>query len=157
MNTNKTAYWIAATVLAFGLTSEYRQGGFPEVHQVAGRAESLLCRIVASSERALAFVRVAAIRERLLADELVLEARSAKVGWNPSIVLREEVRGHSELFRDQMRARAELMRARTEIQRVQWQQVQQCARSQMRMAHMENQRDLIEMPDMKMKNRKSIV
>ena len=43
MDTNKAVYWIALGVVALALNSEYSQGSFARLHQVAARADSALC------------------------------------------------------------------------------------------------------------------
>src|SRR5437763_9637461 len=51
--TSKGLYWIALGVFAVGMHSEYRNGGFTVAHQVAGRAEAVLCRTATRVEQTL--------------------------------------------------------------------------------------------------------
>ena len=42
MNSEKALYWLAAAVLAAGLTSDYRAGGAEWAHKLAGHAQALV-------------------------------------------------------------------------------------------------------------------
>jgi hypothetical protein len=57
MNSEKAWYWLAAAILAAGLTSDYRAGGAGWAHELAGRAQAL----VASSTHASRYLAVAQI------------------------------------------------------------------------------------------------
>jgi len=49
MNSEKAWYWLAAAVLAAGLTSDYRAGGAEWAHKLAGRAQALVATSIHSN------------------------------------------------------------------------------------------------------------
>src|SRR6266478_6360678 len=55
---NKALYWIALSVFALGLTSEYQKGNLPLAHRVADRAGAVLCQIATRAEQTWAVARV---------------------------------------------------------------------------------------------------
>ena len=70
MDTNKATYWIAVGVLVLGLNSEYRQGKFVTLHQVADRAGSVLCSATTHAERTLTAALQLVGREARPSDEI---------------------------------------------------------------------------------------
>ncbi len=122
MDTNKAAYWIALGVLALGLTSEYRQGNFVAVHQVAERADSVLCQIAARAEQTLAAVTATGLPRVAMSDRLALASRLDNVQAQGDL-LRERARDEAELVRDEIRARADVIRAQAEMRRAEMEQV----------------------------------
>ena len=98
MNTDKTMYWVALGVLALGLHSEYRNGGFSAIHRVAGQAESTLCRLVTRAERTVALARVLTSSQPAPVDDLFASVRDQELAQ--ADVLRDQAQAHAELLRD---------------------------------------------------------
>jgi hypothetical protein len=142
MNTDKTAYWIALGVLALGLNSEYRHGDSVALHRVAERAGSVLCRITARAEQTLAVATGLMSRRDLTMDNLLASADGAEMARAESELLREQARDESELIRDrvrdqvgdEIRAQADVIRARAEMRRTEIEQIRWRTRSQVRFA-----------------------
>jgi hypothetical protein len=76
---NKALYWIALGVFALGLNSEYRKGNLPLAHQVANRAEAVLCQVAARAEQTWAMARVLSGRQEFRVDDQFLARQQAEV------------------------------------------------------------------------------
>ena len=133
MDTNKAAYWIALGILALGLNSEYRQGNFVAVHRVADRAGSLFCRVATRAEKTLATVRILTGREGTPAHNLFAASERAERVRVESELLREQAEllrdTVRDRVRDEVRARADIIRAQAEMQRAGIEQIRFRARS----------------------------
>jgi hypothetical protein len=154
MDMNKAGYWIALGVLALGLNSEYQHGRFVALHRVAGRADSLLCRISTRAEQTLAMARGLIGDEIFPSDNLVAAADEAEMARDQAELLRKHVRDESELIRDnvrgqvrdQIRAQANAIRAQAEMRRVEIEQIRFRTRSQVRLARTVNRRVIVVCP-----------
>ena len=137
MDTNKAAYWIAVGVLALGLNSEYRQGHFPALHQAVDRAGATICRLSTRAEQTVAFARLMSTRKDLAASRLLASADQdfsdrAEMAREEAEQIRETVR---EQVGDEIRARAEVMRAQAVVQRARIEQLRFETRDQFRLAN----------------------
>jgi hypothetical protein len=147
MDTNKAAYWIALGVLALGLNSEYQHGRFVAVHRVAEHAGSALCRMAARAEQTLAVAKVLVRSERFPADGLVAATTDgAEMARAQGELLRDQARDEAELLRDGVLARADVIRARAEVQRAQVERIRLRMRSQFRLARTVNRRVTVVCP-----------
>jgi hypothetical protein len=140
MDVNKAGYWIALGVFALALSSEYRQGNFVTLHQVASRAESVLCRISTRAEQTLAFARVLTHGDKSAVNDLLASTDADEMARAQRQLFREQARGKTEFLRDQIReqirARAEVIRAQAETERAEIEQLRLRTRSQFRVARM---------------------
>lgn len=151
MNTNKAAYWIAVGALALGMSSEYQQGRFLTLHRVAERAGLTLCRISTHAEQALVAARVLPPRDGSAVDNLMASTDAAEMVRDQSELLREQALEKIELLRDRVQDGVrddvgagirEQIRAHAEMRRAEIDQT----RSQVRLAHMVNQRLMVVCP-----------
>jgi hypothetical protein len=125
MNTNKAAYWIAVGALALGLNSEYRHGNFVPLHRMADRAGAVLCRVTTRAAKTLAMAKFLASPQVGLPETLVASAGEVDTARSRAHMLREQSREEAAVLREEMRdrardeirARAEVNRARAEMQR----------------------------------------
>jgi hypothetical protein len=139
MDVNKAGYWIALGVFALALSSEYRQGNFATLHQVASRAESALSRISTRAEQTLAVAKVLTNGDKSAANNLLASTDSDEMARAQRQLFREPARGKTELrdeIREQIRARAEVIRAQAETERAEIEQLRLRTRSQIRVARM---------------------
>jgi hypothetical protein len=176
MNTNKAAYWIAIGVLALGLHSEYRHGGFVGLHRVVEFADSALCQIASHAERTLAVAKVVARGKQFPAGNLVASTEAAEIARAQGELLREQMQDTRELLRDrvrdqvrqkvrdQIRSRADVIRAQTEIERATTEieratldQIRSHARPEFRFASMANPRVTVICPKAGASRRTKIV
>jgi len=146
MDTNKAAYWIALGVLALGLNSEYQHGSFAALHRVTEHAGSVLCRISTRAQQTLAVARVLTRREGFPADDLLASTGGAGMARAQGELLRERARGETELFRDEIRTQADVIRARAEMRRAEIEQIRLRTRSQVRLASAVNRRVTVVCP-----------
>lgn len=128
MNTNKVLYWVVLGVFILGLHSEYRNGRFPAIHRVAGRAESTICRLVTRAEQTVALARVLTASRPSGVDELMASARDRE--FAQAEMLRDQTRAHAELLRDQVQAQADMIRAQAELRQSQIEQIRWRTQSQ---------------------------
>jgi hypothetical protein len=151
MNTEKAAYWIALGVLALGVNSEYRQGNFVALHRVAERAGSVLCRAATRAEQTLAVARLLTSRDGLRADTRLASADTREMAWDRAELVREQALEQAELLRDRVRdemvARADVMRTRAEVRRAEMEQIRLRARSQYRLTRTVNPRVSADCPE----------
>jgi len=103
MNLNAAAYWIVAGVLAFGLSSEYRQGRFGPLRQAADRAAAVLCQAAARAEGAI--------------GSATLSARDWSASWDAAHAHTEAARARAEFVRGQIIAQGNILRAQAEMRR----------------------------------------
>lgn len=126
MNTNIAAYWIAVGVLALGLNSEYHQGRFVALHQVADRAGSMLCQVSTRVEQTLADATGLTPRQVFFSDNL-LGADRGEMARARAVMIREQARAQAEMVRAQVReqilAQREVLRAQAEMRRADIQQL----------------------------------
>ncbi len=108
MNTNKLAYWVALGVLAFGLSSEYKNGKFPAIHHAAQQAGDVLCRMATRAEQTVALVRL--LSAPAVSAPAVTSAEAIRVD------VREQARAQAEMAREQILAQAEMMREQAHVQ-----------------------------------------
>jgi hypothetical protein len=146
MDVNKATYWIAVGVLALGLSSQYRQGGFTAVHRVAERASSELWRVATRAEETLALATGRIGREKLPVDAMVASLDRAETVREQSEVLRERARDQAELTRGRERAQAEMIRAQVEMQRAEIERLRWRSRSSVRLAAAEGRRAVVVCP-----------
>ena len=146
MDVNKATYWIAVGVLALGLSSQYRQGGFTAVHRVAERASSELCRVATRAEETLALATGRIGREKLPVDAMVASLDRAETVREQTEVLRERAKDQAELTRGRVRAQAEMIRAQVEMQRAEIEQLRWRSRSSVRLAAAEGRRAVVVCP-----------
>lgn len=154
MNTDKAAYWIALGVLALGLNSEYRQGDFVTLHRVADRAESLLCRISTRAGETLALARLVVARPEYAPANLLAATSRAETARLQAEMLREQTQDEAELIRDrirehvrdEIRARADVVRDEGEMQRAKIEQLRWSARSKIRLARTDDRRVMVVCP-----------
>jgi hypothetical protein len=140
MDVNKAGYWIALGVFALALSSEYRQGNFVTLHQVASRAESALSRISTRAEQTLAAARVLTNGDKSALNNLLAATDADEMARAQRELFREQARRKTEFLRDQIReqirARAEVIRAQAETERAEIEQLRLRTRSQFRVARM---------------------
>jgi hypothetical protein len=140
MDVNKAGYWIALGVFALALSSEYRQGNFVTLHQVASRAESALSRISTRAEQTLAAARVLTHGDKSAVNNLLASTDADEMARAQRQLFREQARGKTEFLRDQIReqirARAEVIRAQAETERAEIEQLRLRTRSQFRVTRM---------------------
>ena len=170
MDTNKATYWIALGVLVLGLNSEYRQGKFVTLHQVADRAGFALCSVTTHAERTLTAALQLVGREARPSDGLLASARNADFDADSykeqAEVLREQARDEAERVREQVReqvqvrdqvrdqmlaqmvAQRDAMRAQIDIRRAEIQRIRDSARSQFRMVRSADGRITMTYPSM---------
>ena len=160
MDTNKATYWIALGVLVLGLNSEYRQGKFVTLHQVADRAEVALCRASTHAERTLTAALQLVGREARPSDDLLASARNAEFDADShkeqAEVLREQAQDEAERVREQVQvqvrdqivAQRDAMRAQIDIRRAEIQRIRDSARSQFRMVRSADGRITMTYPSM---------
>jgi hypothetical protein len=154
MNTNQAAYWIALGVLALGLHSEYQHGNFLTLHRVAERAGSVVCRISARAEQTLAVARILTSREDGLAGTLLASTDQAERARAQGEMLREQARDRAALLRervrdqvrDGIRAQADVIRARADMQRAEIEEMGLHSRSQFRLARADDRRVVVVCP-----------
>ena len=145
MDTNKATYWIALGVLVLGLNSEYRQGKFVTLHQVADRAGFALCSVTTHAERTLTAALQLVGSEARPSDGLLASARNADFDADS---YKEQARDEAERVReqreqvqvqlrdqvrDQIVAQRDAIRAQVDIRRAEIQRIRDSARSQFRM------------------------
>jgi hypothetical protein len=141
MDTNKAAYWIAVGVLALGLSSEYRQGHFPALHQVVDRAGATMCRVATRAEQTFAMARL--LTTGRATDGLLASADRAEMARDQAELIREQAREEArriresvgEQMRGEIQARAEVMRAQAEVQRARIEQLRFETQNQFRLAN----------------------
>jgi hypothetical protein len=75
----KALYWIALGIFALALNSEYQKGNLPLAHQVAGRAEAVLCRMATRAEQSLAVARILTGRPEFRVDDQFVARQQAEV------------------------------------------------------------------------------
>jgi hypothetical protein len=131
MNTPKAAYWFALALFALAVHSEYQRGAFPAFHRAADSAGASLYHLTMKAERTVAMARLiigrsapstgqllSGLDSRQLADARRLAGDGAEMAREEAQVraemLREQVR---DSLREQVHARAEIVRAQTEMQR----------------------------------------
>jgi hypothetical protein len=144
MDVNKAGYWIALGVFALALSSEYRQGNFVTLHQVASRAEAALSRISTRAEQTLAVARVLTNGlthgDKSAVNNLLASTDADEMARAQRQLFREQARGKTEFLRDQIReqirARAEVIRAQAETERAEIEQLRLRTRSQFRVTRM---------------------
>jgi DNA-binding PucR family transcriptional regulator len=150
MDTNKAAYWIAVGVLALGLNSEYRYGGFVAVHRVAERAGSVLCRISTRAEQSLAVALGMTNRENLRAGDLLAADEGTEMARAEAEVAREQARARADMMRervrDEIRAQADVIREQAEMERAQIEQMRWRTASQVGLARTANRRVMVVCP-----------
>jgi hypothetical protein len=148
MDANKAAYWIALGVLALGLNSEYRRGNFVTLHQVAERTASTLCQVSTRAERTLMALGITS-REEFPVDGLLASDR-AEMTRDEAELVREQARDRAEMVRervrDEIRAQADVIHARAEMQRAQMEQIRWRTVSQIRLARTDNHRVMVVCP-----------
>ena len=150
MDTNKAAYWIALGVLVISLNSDYRQGKFVALHQVADRADALLCRISTRAEQTLAAATGLTGRAESSPDDLLASTRGAEIAGTQVDLLREQVRDEAEMIRDQVQdqvrdrilAQADTIRARAEMRRAQIEQMRSSTLSRFGLARTDVRADV---------------
>ena len=170
MDSNKATYWIALGVLVLGLNSEYRQGKFVTLHQVADHAEFVLCTATTHAERTLTAALQLVGREARPSDSLLASARNADFDRERAEVLREQARDGAEQLRDQVReqvqvrdqvrdqmvaqmvaqidAQRDAIRAQVDIRRAEIQRIRDSARSQFRVVRSAEGRVTMTYPSM---------
>jgi hypothetical protein len=150
MDTNKAAYWIAVGVLARGLNSAYRHGGFVAVHRVAERAGSVLCGISTRAEQSLAVALGMTNRENLRAGDLLDANEGTEMARAEAEIVREQARARAELVRervrDEIRAQADAVREQTEMERAQIEQIRWRTSSQIGRVRTANRRVTVVCP-----------
>ncbi|MFZ3342860.1 MAG: hypothetical protein WA609_03310 [Terriglobales bacterium] len=142
MNTPKAAYWFALALFALAIHSEYQRGAFPAFHRAANNASATLCHLTVKAERTVAMARLIIGRPAPSTDQLLagLDARqladARRIAEDGAEMAREEAQDRAEMLRDEIReqvrdrvrdqvrdervhARAEIVRAQTEMQRSQ--------------------------------------
>jgi len=134
MNTNIAAYWIAVGALALGLNSEYHQGRFVALHQVADRAISAVCQVSARAEQTLAVATGLTPRRATLSDNLLAAADRSEMTQDQVEMIREQARAQAEMVRaqvrDQILAQRDFLRAQAEMRRADIQQLRWRVRSE---------------------------
>ena len=118
MDSNKAAYWIALAVLAVGFGSEYRNGNFAGLHQVADRASAEFCRIYEHGQHAVALATAIGARETVASDESMV-AEQAELARAQAEAMRDQVRDAMHAQRDAMRAQVDIRRA--QFNQMRWQ------------------------------------
>jgi hypothetical protein len=142
MDTNKAAYWIALGVLALGLNSEYRNGNFVAVHQVAERAGSVLCGISTRAQQSLAVALGMTNRERFRTNDLLAANEGREIARAEAEIVREQAQARAERVRErvreEIRAQADVIREQAEMERAQIEQIGWRTASQIGLARTAN-------------------
>jgi hypothetical protein len=154
MDTNKAAYWIALGVLALGLNSEYRNGNFVAVHQVAERAGSVLCGITTRAQQSLAVALGMTNREKFHADDLLAaneQTEMARAEAEAEVeIVREQAHARAEMVRERVRegirAQADVIREQAEMGRAQIEQIGWRTASQIGLSRTANRRVTVVCP-----------
>lgn len=153
MNTNHAAYWVAVGALALGLSSDYQRGNFVTLHQVAKRAGSAVCQVASSAKETLALAKILTSRGDELASESVAAVNEARVAQAQGEMLAERARDEAQSLRDrsrgqlrdEIRARAAIIRARAEMARAQ-EEVRLRTRAQLRLVDVGNRGVMVVCP-----------
>jgi hypothetical protein len=150
MDTNKAAYWIALGVLALGLNSEYRNGNFVAVHQVAERAGSVLCGISTGALQSLAVALGMTNGERFRTNDLLAANEGREMARAEAEIVREQAQARAEIVRErvreEIRAQADVIREQAEMERAQIEQISWRTASQVGLARTANRRVTVVCP-----------
>jgi len=148
MNAEKLAYWSAVAVFALVLHSSYQRGAFPAVHQAAARAGSKLCRATAKAEQSYLLAKAFVTHDAFSTNDDFVNTyldneELSDLMQSQSDFVRAEAQDKVGLFRDQLRAQAEVRRAELQRRRDQMQQFRDMARVQIRSGQFATRRVMI--------------